>query len=53
MDNEEKKVNTDKEPKSRFKSGSIFERWAEDENDFIKCFSQKKDTNENNKNDNN
>ena len=36
-DKNEKMKEEKKEPKSRFRRGSIYERWADDEDDFIKC----------------
>ena len=44
MDNKSDKIKKDTEPKKiielKSKSGSIFERWSEDEENFVKCFSQ-------------
>ena len=48
-DKNEKMKEEKKEPKSRFRRGSIYERWVDDEDDFIKCFIQNSDDNKENK----
>lgn len=44
MERENKNTNTKKEPKSRFKSGSILERWESDGDEFINFHSVEDET---------
>ena len=46
---DKKKIEKNEKPKSRFKSGSIHERWADDEDEFINCFISNDKENPNNK----
>ncbi len=51
MEKDNKEQNAKKKPKSRFQSGSIFERWESDGEDFIN-FHNAKDKTEEKKEDN-